>query len=158
MLDPSGGVSAVLRNAASARAYGAEVNITAAVTRNFVVNFSGAFEDSKYKQFDNAPFFIFSPAGNSQIWAFRRRATILIRAPKFVGTAGPPIPFRSQAARRSIFTGMPIIMTASSGIRPSSSASRAIRSRQRVGHLHGAHSGRWYAQLWGAILPIVTTS
>ena len=89
ILDPSGGgVAAVLRNAASARAYGLEATATVAVSNEFTIDLSGAFQDSKYKDFDDAPFYIFSPGGNSQIAGVSATGNDLIRAPRFVGTAG----------------------------------------------------------------------
>ncbi|CAN5193000.1 TonB-dependent receptor [soil metagenome] len=151
VLDPSGGVSAVLRNAANARAYGAEANITAAVTRNFVVNFSAAYEDSKYKRFDNAPFFIFSPAGNSQILGVSAAGNDLIRAPKFVGTAGATytVPLASGAKidlHGDAYYNDGFFWDPSQQFRQSS------YTLLNASVTYTAPSGRWYAQVWGTNL------
>lgn len=88
VLDPTGGgVAARLQNAAKARAYGVEATVTAALTDALTINASAAWEDSKYTNFQNAPFVVFSPTGNSQI-PLPATGNDLIYAPKFVGSFG----------------------------------------------------------------------
>lgn len=88
VLEPGGGVSAVTRNAARAEAYGAELWLTAAVTDQFTIDASMAYEHSKYKSFANAPFFVLRPGLPNIQSPVSATGNPLVRAPEFVGTLG----------------------------------------------------------------------
>ena len=91
-ISPNGGVSAILQNAASARAFGVEFSTSVVVTDQLRVNSSAAWEDSKYTNFPGAPFYSLGtgPAGtNVELSTVSGSGHTLVQAPDFVMTLGP---------------------------------------------------------------------
>lgn len=93
VLDPTNGVSAVLRNAASATAFGAEFTAAALVANRLTLNLSTALEHSRYDSFPNAPYYVISPFANTETLGHAASGDDLQRAPRFVMTAGPSYQF-----------------------------------------------------------------
>lgn len=89
VLDPTNGISAVLRNAANAKAYGFELTGAVSVTDELRLNAALAAEHTEYTSFPNAPAFKFGATGNAQILGVSASGNPLVRAPKFVATLGP---------------------------------------------------------------------
>jgi iron complex outermembrane recepter protein len=87
IIDPAVGLSAVLRNSSSAKAYGLEATASVSPTNQLTANLNMAWQHSEYKSFANAPFFILTPFGNQQIAGVSAKGKPLTQAPKFVITA-----------------------------------------------------------------------
>ena len=91
-ISPDGGVSAVLQNAAAAKAYGVEISASAVVTDQLRLNSSASWEDSKYTNFPGAPFYGLGtgPGGtNVELPGVSASGRTLVDAPDFVATVGP---------------------------------------------------------------------
>jgi iron complex outermembrane receptor protein len=76
----------ILRNAAGARTYGAEVSTVAVLAKGLVFEGSGSVEDTKYGSFPGLPVPILAPMGNTTVIT-DVSGKQLPRAPRFVGTA-----------------------------------------------------------------------
>jgi iron complex outermembrane recepter protein len=83
----SAGSSAVLRNAASARAYGIETEFSALVTQDFTIRAAVDWEHARYNAFPGYATFGPGPAGNTPT-SVDASGNQLQRAPGWVGTLG----------------------------------------------------------------------
>lgn len=87
VLDPSGTLSAVVRNAAGAKAYGLELTSSAVLIPSLTASVDAAWEHTKYTTFQNAPYFLIGgPTGNTEILGHDASGLSLKQAPDFVGT------------------------------------------------------------------------
>lgn len=82
-----GGAAQAYENAAAAKAYGLEATVAGRLTSTTTLKFGASLEQSEYTSYLNAPFFVLSPLGNGNS-SVSAKGNPLIRAPKFVGTAG----------------------------------------------------------------------
>lgn len=70
-----------IQNAAVARAHGVELSAAALVTQGLTTNLNIAWEHSRYTRFPNAPYYLFSPTGNTEITGVSATGHPLIQAP-----------------------------------------------------------------------------
>ena len=89
----SAGSSAVLANAASAKAYGLETEFSALVTTDFTVRANVNYEHTRYNTFLNYASYTATPAGNVPT-SVDASGNQLQRAPQWVGTLGAEYRFQ----------------------------------------------------------------
>lgn len=82
------GVSYILENAADAKIYGGELEVTVAPTRNFSVRGSSAYTHARYADFPGAQSFIPLPQGGNQVVALDASGKVMTRAPKWTFNVG----------------------------------------------------------------------
>jgi iron complex outermembrane receptor protein len=89
----TGGVAAVLTNAANSKIKGVDAEFRFAATRRLMLNASTNYLNAKYSQFKNVPFTFQNPNGTNTTLLGDASGFDLIRAPKFTATLGADYTF-----------------------------------------------------------------